>query len=67
MDEAIELARQYLTEFKENWGEDALSALKAAHPSVDAADRGFAAPQWDEVRKLCGLDVLLPTENKETD
>lgn len=76
VDEAIDLARKYLTEFKENWGEAAFSALKMAHPPVYAADpafdkdesfalQAFAKPSWETVKKLSGLDVLLPTENIE--
>lgn len=59
---AIEMARAYLDEFKNNWSNKIVTTFDK-HEKFEP--QAFAVPDWGTLKKDCGLDVILPVKNVE--
>jgi hypothetical protein len=56
------MARAYLDEFKNNWG-NAIVTTFDKHERFEP--QVFDKPDWETLKKDCGLNVLLPVKNVE--
>lgn len=58
----IKMTRAHLDEFKNNWG-NAIVTNFDKHEKLEPLV--FAAPDWETLKRDCGLDVLIPVKNIE--